>query len=859
MSGMPPDTTVIAPIHRRRAPGHRRRAPGRASMAAICRVAAFVVVSMARAEAQRPPDEIVTIRHLDRVVRSDGQVVDCEILTPNASVGQTLRVRIRTVTTDLRPEEVSEIIPRRTPREAYDNWSKWLRRERGPATGSIRTPRARAEAELALALWCTSPHPELDAEPPMDDRALEHLMNAARVDPSLADVWPHLIARFQRESSLAEAPIETLDKELEFLLIAREAGHSFAEIDFRIARILLERLAVPARAVPYLERVLAEPSAGGSSAAGIRRQARSLLSRALVGIGREAEALELWAPDLDGDPLAPERFDALWESAEILLRLGNPQRLARARELLSQAAAVQPEFPGVELRLAALDYADGLYPAARKRLEGYLSGAGGTDAAARVDLALVEIATGRFAKAEHALREVLAQVSGGATAVRAHLAVGSIAELRGDLTRAAASYEAALRLDDGDVVATLLVAAVRLRSGQPQEAGLLLTALAERHAGSRAVFGACSRLFASVDAAQGDLARAGARLEFAADTSPNDAAALEAAGLALLAQEKVERGLGYLSRAHAIDATRPATLAGLGFYHYRQGDRQRASRLFDEALAALAKRPSGGADSDDQRATRAWTTHARALLRDLERLEVWVDGFDASDDGLIDGWEEIELYGVEVAARDGVVVFDGRQQNTPEGETGIRLLRSYSSADVERVAVRVRVEKGRVAPLLRLGGPQGSRAALAALEVYRDFDGRTRFRTRDARGEWNDPDASAAGAEGGASTGGDTGTAASARASDALVYSGGIPWPDDRGFHTLEIRRAEGPARNTKRSVFDLLLDGEPIARNVLVNGLSNDYELGVWARTDALDSEYTVAVDDFKVYRVRKGAKQSP
>ena len=68
-----------------------------------------------------------------------------------------------------------------------------------------------------------------------------------------------------------------------------------------------------------------------------------------------------------------------------------------------------------------------------------------------------------------------------------------------------------------------------------------------------------------------------------------------------------------------------------------------------------------------------------------------------------------------------------------------------------------------------------------------------------------------------------------------------------------ESRTARG---SIKSNLFDLTFDGELVARSVQVPGLSTSYQLAVMARTDAIGNEYSVTVDNFKVYRA-KGKKK--
>ena len=802
------------------------------------------------AEALRPPADEVRIRHLDRVIRVDGEIVECRILTPDPQVGQKIRVRIRTVTTDLDASTFKEIIPRRTAGQAYANWVRWLRRARREG-GAVSTLRQRAEAETALASWCGTPHPDLGGEPPMPDAEFEHRVKAATADPTLAGVWPHVIAGLRFRVGVDEISDEQLDEEVTLYLSAIQAGYESPDIDHRLGLLLARRLRVPERATPYLERVLRAPGKGGSANSGQRREARATLASILVSLGRHDDALALYAEDLGGDLSAPESFVALRESGEILVTVGTSESIALARERFALAAKLQPDFAEIELELAALDYAGGDYKEASERLRRYLAQVP-SDLGAQVDMALVHIALGKLNRAGKELSALVSGDVAGETEVRAHLGLGSIAELRGNDDVAAAQYRRALALDGDHVVAGLLAATVGVRQGRGDDAREILEKLLLSHAESRAVFGACSLLLALVDESSGDGAKAAARLEFAADTRPNDASVLEMVGVELLREGKLDRGFGYLVRANELDSGRPATLSGLGYYHYQQGAREQSAKLFDESLTALGRGEPRGPDAPDRRRLKAYATDARALIRDLEVLQVWIDEFEGEDGGPVDGWEEVEIYGIEVSLQESRVELKGRQQKTSDGETGIRLLRNYRSSDVERVSVRVRIDSGIVSPLLRLGGPQGSRTSLAALEVFRDLDGKVKFRARNSRGEWIEaetPDAS----EDPDGTGGVSVNA------DELVYTGGVPWPDDQQFHTLEIRRAQGKRASLKRGVFDVFFDGESVAQNVPVAGISTRYELGVYARTDALENEYSITVDDFKVFRVnRRGRRKN-
>lgn len=794
------------------------------------------------AQAPGPPSDIITIRPLDQVVTAGGETIECKILEPNPVLGKDLKVKIRTVTTLLEAAKVKQIIPRRSESEAYANWAKWLRKEGRPGA-SLEAGDARAAAEMALAMWCRTPHVKLAGKRPMPAMAHKHLVMAARADASFAPIYPYLLASYIRTNALDQAELGPLNEELEIYLRAQEAGFSSPDLDFRIGMILSRRLGMAEGAVKSFERVLAAGEETSAANRSQRRRARQLLSAVYMRLGESAKALGLYEallqPELTGDL----NFEGLYNSAVILTRMGGAEKTMLARDRFAEAQKLQPDFLDVELRLAALDYAGGKSKEAGKRIKAYL-GKVPDDLQARVDQAILDITEGRFTKAENSLRKALDDTGNPEISMRARLGLGSIQELRGKLPEAEAHYRSAISLSTSNPLPGLMLATILVRQDRTDEAAELVTAIRSAHVASQAVFGACSRLQALIDARKGEAARSSSNLEFAVDVSPEDPAVLEAAGLAFLRQGKLEQGLSYLARANKLQEGRPATLNGLGYYNYIQGQHAEAAAFFDQTLAALKKSSPGkkGKETAFARGAKAYAAHARNLVRDLEVLQVWVDEFESSAADLIDGWNEIELYGIDVAPAESNVVFKGRQQKSPDGESGIRLLRVYRSRDLERVAVRLRIDSGNVVPSLSLTGPDGTRSALSALSLYRDFDGRVRVRLRSNKGEWIEPEEPAAAGEG---------------TVKGAAYVGNVTWAADTNFHTLEIRKARTSRGATRSNMFDLYFDGEPVAREVQVPGLSTSYQLSVMARTDALGNEYSVTVDNFKVYRAKAKKKK--
>ncbi|MCH2365254.1 MAG: tetratricopeptide repeat protein, partial [Planctomycetes bacterium] len=569
-------------------------------------------------------------------------------------------------------------------------------------------------------------------------------------------------------------------------------------------------------AVKSFERVLAAGEETSASNRSQRRRARQLLSAVYMRRGETAKALGLYEallqPELTGDL----NFEGLYNSAVILTRMGGAEKTMLARDRFAEAQKLQPDFLDVELRLAALDYAGGKSKEAGKRIKAYL-GKVPDDLQARVDQAILDITEGRFTKAENSLRKALDDTGNPEISMRARLGLGSIQELRGKLPEAEAHYRSAISLSTSNPLPGLMLATILVRQDRTDEAAELVTSIRSAHVARQAVFGACSRLQALIDARKGEAARSSSNLEFAVDVSPEDPAVLEAAGLAFLRQGKLEQGLSYLARANKLQEGRPATLNGLGYYNYIQGQHAEAAAFFDQTLAALKKSSPGkkGKETAFAKGAKAYAAHARNLVRDLDDLQVWVDEFESSAADLIDGWNEIELYGIDVAPAESNVVFKGRQQKSPDGESGIRLLRVYRSRDLERVAVRLRIDSGNVVPSLNLTGPDGTRSALSALSLYRDFDGRVRVRLRSNKGEWIEPEEPAAAGEG---------------AVKGAAYVGNVTWAADTNFHTLEIRKARTSRGATRSNMFDLYFDGEPVAREVQVPGLSTSYQMSVMA-----------------------------
>ena len=793
------------------------------------------------AQAPGPPSDTVSIRAYDRIVTPSGEVKECLIADPNPTLGRDLTVKIRTVTTVLKAADIKEIIPRRSAEEAYGNWVKWLRKESRSATGSLKQGPMRAAAELALASWCRTPHVKLDGKRPMESMAHKHLVMAARADAGYASVYPYLLASFIRQNKIGQASLIALNEEIELYLRAQAAGYSTSDLDYRIAIIMSRSLKIPGGAVKYFERVLAAGEESSATNRSQRRKAREVLSSVYMRQGDVEKALGLYDELIQPQLTADLNFEGFYNSAIIYTRMGGVKNTALARDRFTKARDLQPGFAEIELRLAALDYASGQHKEAASRLKAYLARVPG-DLQATIDSALVDITQGLFWKAEQALKKALDETGEPLVGMRARLGLGSIEELRGNLPQAEAYYRSAAGLAESNPLASLMLANILVGQGRADEAGELVAAVRSDYVDSQALFGVCSRLQALIENRSGDATQSSVHLEFAVDVSPEDPAVLEAAGLAFLRQGKLEQGLGYLTRANTLQEGRPATLNGLGYYNYIQGHHREAAAFFDQTLAALKKSTSSkkARPSAFARRAKVYAANARNLISDMERLQVWVDEFESSVEGSIDGWSEVELYGIDVDLVDSNIVFKGQQtgaDDKADGESGIRLMRVYRSRDLERIAVRLRIDSGRVAPFLRLSGPDGERSALAALSIFRDFEGRVRVRIRTAKGDWVEPVEPTAEEEG---------------SLKGALYTANVTWEDDSKFHTLEIRKARSEKGSLRSNMFDLYFDGEKVAQSVQVPGLSTKYQLSVMSRTDAIGNEYSVTVDNFKVYRAK-------
>lgn len=786
------------------------------------------------AQPVHPPADRTVIRKVDVIERKQGRPITGVIQTVgNWRERESIEVRTaRSVQVTIPTAEIRSVIPRQSVDDIYEGWQDWLRKQ----SGGDRAWRSRGELELAR--WCALPHPDLDGRPPKADVAVGHLENSVWLDPGRTEAYPLLVAAYLEAHPVLTAPEEVIDREVAIYQRAREAGFSSPAMSHRMGMLLAQRLDLPEQAAPFLEEVLADPS----SSDGQRASCRRALAGVYVGRGEVEKALALYERVLGSGEDSADRFGPLLESARLHMRLGGTESRGAARRLLDRAATARPDYAEVLLDLAALDYVEGDLPSAAKRLKAFLGKRPG-DALATIDHSLVQARLGKMAAAEKALRGVLAG-NVPTAAARANTALAFVLDQKGDLAGARASYEAALESSPGHVEASLGLASVLLRQKDLERARQVVVKLLDTHAGSRQVFGACCRVLGEIAARGGDLSEASELLEYALDVEGGgDVALLERTGLVFLGLGRLDRGEEYLQRAEGLQAGRPAGRTAAAYVAYQEGEIDEADRLFTTARKAIRALP-GSRRSESEKDLLAYVDQSLARIRDLKDLEVWVDEFEGEDGAEIDGWEKVELFGVEVTRREGRATFRGTQKNRADGETSLVLMRRLDARRFERVTASVRVEAGDVAPALRLHLPEDARRSSAGIEISRSSAGRACLRRMTSKSGWEEPEPTPAeGEEEGAR---------SRSSRRRLEYGGGVEWPLDGRYHTLEIRRSRESTSTRSRTVtFDVYFDGQPVARGVGVTGLSgSELRTGIHALARELGGRCAFDVENLKVYR---------
>ncbi|MGQ9590974.1 MAG: tetratricopeptide repeat protein [Planctomycetota bacterium] len=736
------------------------------------------------------------------------------------------------VTSKIRSDQILRVVPRQTAEDVYAKKAKEVR--------SIRDPSARAAAELSLALWCNTPLGVLSGRAPRPQSALEHFFVSLELSPGTEAAYPHAIALLSELGPLDDAGPERISREFQLAYLAREGGVSVPELSYRLGVLLCRKLQLPDRGAQLLEEYLAR----GDGNLGQERRAREILRDIFIAQNDLPAAIAMYAAAIVEPPSAPRNFEPFYELGRLYARVGTEEALRSAREFYARAQELQPDFPDVARDLAALDYRAGDAASAEKALAALLK-ADPSDAAAALDLALVLRKLGKRAEAEKVVRGLDGSLSGEDEAQRS-LVEGALLEDGGDVAQAVSRYRRASELAPERAEPALVLAGALLRAGQPAEARKLAAALLGKHGSSPKTFAAASRVSGEAARVEGGLEECIAHLSRALEMEPRDPVLRERLGILLLEAGRPAVAVQHLRGAREIGGDRPYALNALAYYHYQRGEIQPAKDLFDLVLRLVpAPKPTREEKMPPVPPARAYALQGRQLVEDFQRLEVWTAAFDKPDEASLEGWRETERFGVEIALRGGAATLSGRQAGDPEGITSAMLERPVSARTFDRVALRARVDSGRVRLGLRLEARAARGESSAGLVFLRDLDGVLRVHTKTAGGSW----LPVAPAEEGIPEKGQ------------LVYPGSAQWPDDRGFHTMEIRRSRNvkPGVAGRPAAFDLTFDGEPVAWNVRAAGLTSDlYEVGFSGQTDAAGNEYSITVQSFKIYRERASREKT-
>jgi tetratricopeptide (TPR) repeat protein len=670
--------------------------------------------------------------------------------------------------------------------------------------------------------------------PPAEDKAFEHLLKAVELKPDLDIAYPHLLDILAARRAAGAADPE---QEMEIFLLAEEGGFRDAEMDLRLGELYLEAdLLEPARR--RFEAALEAQSRNKNHF--VARRARYYLSRIYLAQDGVDRALGLYDPAAAGAE-GRDVFESRYFSARILLNRGRIEDRALARDELSKAKELQPDFAGVSLQMAAMHFVDGRWDEARSILRRLLS-IGETGPELLSALGLVEIERGRFSAAQDAFQKALEAAGEPAPPMQAlaHLGLGLVQDFRGAVAEAIPSYRQALSLQPSDPVAALVLARALLRSGAVDESAQLLESTLEAHASDLAVAASAARALADVETARRNDERALLLLGYAAEHPVKDAALHRKLGMLLLKQGQLEAAYRHLEAARTLGGESPELLCAAGFYHYTHRDLAKAEQSFREVLKRV---PARAADAGEAPSiVRLYAERGLSAIQDAHGLEVWRDDFDRDDGEEIHrGWLKRDSYGVRIAIRGGVLRFEGAQANEADGVT--RLFRDVEVQDVERISARLRFaapDAPRVRAGIRLESAEDT--ASIGILLFRDFDGAIRAAVKTSKSDWEDlkPNAETDASKG------------------KTVYSGKSRWPDDGKPHTLMVKAADA-SKGGKG--FDLLLDGEAIAQNVPVGSFGRGTKLlqvGVSGQAERLGAEYAFDVDDFSIYR-RKVASARP
>ena len=765
--------------------------------------------------AQEPATVDDEIRPHDVLQLTNGNTLIGIVETPDVEAANSIEFRtLRGAVVVVPKEKIASLVPRQSAEEIYD-------RKRRRLLG-VREEVPRAKAELELGLWCRNPLPNLDGAAPAADKAIGHLYNAVRLSPSLTAAYPHLLA------ALAERPLETVDEkgieeEVELRLLAREGGFESSEFDYRLGMVFSTSPENHEEAVRLLELVWASDYDN----AGHRAQTRDVLRRLYEAVGTPSKIEGLYRSSIVEPQEDPANFVPFFELGKLKFAEGTTAALAAAKEYFLKAQAVQPEFHEILGHLAAIEYAGGKYPEAIKLLDEFLKKDPGNLHAA-VDKALVQVRLGLLPPAETVFRQVLAQASG----VHRHgalLGLGNLSERKQDTAAAIRFYREAVSVKPDSIDARLLLGFALARSGAAAEADDIAEELLRQYPESVRVFSACAWLKGEAAVARGDLEAAHTQLLRALEAGEPSDVQIERTGLVLIKRQRLDAGYAMLAPLWVDSEDRLLTLNALAYYFYEQGEYTKAQELFTK-VGTYAK-------AAGETELLKYSEYGREHIDDLARLERWNADLQIADNVDLRGWEEIEHYGISIEHRDNGIFFGGAQQGTPDGATIALLERPVDARSFERLRMTARLLSGEARVALRIETTTNSGAS-TGIVFYRDLDGTMRYQTKTSRIEWT------VGAV----------TTETDPTKGKPVYTGKVRWEDASKPLMMEIRRSKArKGRRRSRVLFDLLLDGQFVARNISVSGLSSkQFRVGVSGQPAGLGTEYSMEVKAFSVYRAR-------
>ena len=424
---------------------------------------------------------------------------------------------------------------------------------------------------------------------------------------------------------------------------------------------------------------------------------------------------------------------------------------------------------------------------------------------------------------------------------RAYLARGFILQCRGRHAAALGQYRRAYASDPSSGTAAIAAAGGELQAGNGPGARAILGGLIQLNADRRGLFAAYARILADVEMAEGKARKALSLLEYAAGIEPNDPILQKKIGVLLLELGETDRAAAHLDAARRQIPKDPSLLNALGCLRYQRGEFEDAVKLFREVQGSIpVPEAREGKVPPPVPPDRLYADRAVQLSQDALQMEVWTDDFNrGTGEELARSWREVESYGITVSIQDGKVLFAGQQANDP---TGVTLIQRDEAADnVDRISVRLRfdAQSGRVRAGIRLESFDARGATPSAgLVFFRDYDGILRYARKTTRSGWEDGQSVPEKDQG----------------RNKPFFPGSMKWPDDGAYHTLFIRRSLAGSS----TAFDLLLDGKPVALNIVVDGLrAKNYNVGVSGQAEALGAAYRFEVEDFRLYRIREITKR--